>query len=609
MSTDDSSGGLREAFSELDSPRDRFLTRVVARALSGGWRISEDFLEHFPPRVLIRALQSETETRVTLLVETVGIHPKIAEMLSPEGAAEDLRLAIETGIADARKVISLVPLAKWIQRLNPAALWTFAVDGGWLEEGEKDARHRQRALDRVAFIVQGAIADELITFRDVTHALGDGKIARLLSPDQLRVAFAHALECAHQDRIPEEETLLGAASDVTDLLARAPLRDVWEHLIVEKIAKPHGLAESTESFGDAEAPTGRTGPVPVSGSDTTDHTVPDARLFDGRPSSVVPSSRQRSVPPPPGAAKRRTSAPPLPDGSVRKPSVPPPPALPRLTGPAPESNAPAPPSPRATRPRSAPLGRPSTSTRPPHPGKRASSRPAASRAPMAGAKTKTPRTEPPPLPPTPAKRMFDAPDSLRTPMTSLTEDAELEVSDSEIEVETLTRNMATPATNPPSAPGHDPFPLSGTMRRADRVAPQHSEADRRQSISAELRAIDRLPPNSDYLSLTILRAIARMYEELPNSKGKAGRSQCVHDAFENESHLRAGLLALLELLNSDLARDNPGLHNLGNSSLVELFLEQERALWQQARQSNPPEKRPGRRAVHVPPRRPPRPLH
>jgi hypothetical protein len=106
------------------------------------------------------------------------------------------------------------------------------------------------------------------------------------------------------------------------------------------------------------------------------------------------------------------------------------------------------------------------------------------------------------------------------------------------------------------------------------------EPVRRSAIEERLRKLDRLPPNHRYLSVAILKSIALMYDEIRKHRGRAARAQCVRACFSNEAHLRAGILALLELLDptsSGLLLEAP------SEELIDALLMQERAIWQRAR--------------------------
>jgi hypothetical protein len=109
---------------------------------------------------------------------------------------------------------------------------------------------------------------------------------------------------------------------------------------------------------------------------------------------------------------------------------------------------------------------------------------------------------------------------------------------------------------------------------------QAKEPVRRSAIEERLRKLDRLPPNHRYLSVAILKSIAVMYDEIRKHRGRVARAQCVRACFANDAHLRAGILALLELLDptsSGLLLDSP------SEELIDALLMQERAIWQRAR--------------------------
>jgi hypothetical protein len=129
------------------------------------------------------------------------------------------------------------------------------------------------------------------------------------------------------------------------------------------------------------------------------------------------------------------------------------------------------------------------------------------------------------------------------------------------------------------------------------------EPVRRSAIEDKLRQLDRLPPNHRYLSVAILKSIVLMYEEIKKHRGRAARAHCVRSCFANEAHLRAGLLALLELLDPS---SSSLLVESASEELIDALLMQERAIWQRARARRTPpnvlNNAPSRRGPGVPPR-------
>lgn len=250
------------------------------------------------------------------------------------------------------------------------------------------------------------------------------------------------------------------------------------------------------------------------------------------------------LPAPNGAATR--SAPP-PPSSAAKGSLPPPPA-------APKSALPAPPRPPSLTARSA-----TASPLPPV------------RAPLGSAgEDDEPRSRRGGVP-RPAPRP-------RAPLVS-----EVELSEDDLEVERT-----------------DPGALAAVAAASD--------GGRRRAVVDRLTGLGRLPPNHEYLSLAILRAIAKMYEELPSHRGKSGRAQCIRGCFDNDAHLRTGMLALLELLDPDTGHAHG---DADGTTLVDALLMAEKSIWQRAkgRRSIPPPPEdmtlPARRAIHVKAHAPP----
>ncbi len=657
MSQADNIGILDAALVELELPKERFLARVLSRAISGSWRVSDDFLDYFSAAEIVAALRNDADVRVPLLVETVGLHAKIAEMKSVAAAGEDLQLAVEAGIADARSILALFPLALRVRRLDQGRLWRFAVDGDWLERADSgSAEQRQRAADRVTYVVEAAVAEDLLSSGDLLAALEPTEVADLLSPPELRRAFAHALDAARHSKPVNEGDLLGDVG-VAAIVERASLRDLWVRLVVERVAEPLGLAEEGDTVANApravaSRPRRRfdTEPLDLQPEERTSTTVAqeprtlprhEPPADDGPPLRVSgrvdePSELRHASTPPPAAkvastaavAERPSSSPPGPAMDPPRPSATPPSSLAsaRRSVPAAASSPPASPLPVPSRPPATsaapppgaaqalpPLPLPSPST-PPH---AAVARPSAPvPASVVPAVTPPVRLAPPPPvvpssppfalppPPVPAARSGLVP--------KREEETTLEVSDSEIDVswdnDTTVRTQRAPDSVPPD---HRAFPLRAT--RSGPPGPisgqrgQH-EADRRRDVADRLAAIGRLPPNNDYLSLTILRSIAAMYDEMKTRRGNKARAQAIRDAFENQAHLRAGMLALLDLLNPRLADENPALLAADNNALIAAVLQQERMIWERSKRGESTGL-PSRRSMHVPPARPPRSMH
>ena len=225
---------------KLRDPRERFLARVLEACFERRWRTAEDFLQAFPPGALMDALESETEVRVRLLVEA-GIPSKIAARLSPAAAREDLEIAVEENLTTAAAILDLVPVDVRVQRLDGDALWRFAVEGEWLHRSGQSDQARRAAADRVSIVIEAALAEELITTRDLLNAISADELAASLSEAQLRTVFVFALQSAQQ-ATPVDEAELLALLDVQKLIMNMPIEQTWNKVVIERIALPYGLS-------------------------------------------------------------------------------------------------------------------------------------------------------------------------------------------------------------------------------------------------------------------------------------------------------------------------------------------------------------------------------
>jgi hypothetical protein len=91
-----------------------------------------------------------------------------------------------------------------------------------------------------------------------------------------------------------------------------------------------------------------------------------------------------------------------------------------------------------------------------------------------------------------------------------------------------------------------------------------------------LRAIDRLPPSYETLSVPILRSIESMYADLTTTGDDDEREEVIRDSFPNESHLRTAMLALIELLDSSINVNEPLIRDADVDALIKIVLFEER---------------------------------
>ncbi|MFO7177281.1 MAG: hypothetical protein DIU78_001160 [Pseudomonadota bacterium] len=257
-----SSEGSSSAFkSSLKSGTERFLSRVVVHALEDGWKTPEDFLRHFGPLDLMRALEAAPELRKNILVIAAGVHEKIARKKSTESAAEDLQIALEEDLTTPADLLSLFQADDRVRYLEADRLWSFAFEGDF---HKANGTERDRAVERMAFLIETAMEEELLTTQDIGDGVGFSTIAERLPVRELQRVLEHALDLGRQGASLTEATLMDVVP-LRSLLGYLPLDLVWEKVIVHRVAEPARFTSS----GGRRPPPARPAPAPGSGSDSS----------------------------------------------------------------------------------------------------------------------------------------------------------------------------------------------------------------------------------------------------------------------------------------------------------------------------------------------------
>lgn len=222
--------------SELSSPSERWLARVMVHTLQEGFRTAEDFVEFFSPAEIMESLDSDPDLRAKILVEAAGVHERIARKKSTNSAAEDLRIALEEGICNASTVLDLFPPDARIAHLEHGRLWTFLTeDEFWTSVSDAD-----QAIKRVQFMLDTALDEELITLQELADGITFEEIAKRLPREDLESLVVEALKLGRKRSVFDEASLVDAVP-LSALLGHLALETVWDTVIVEKIAKPADL--------------------------------------------------------------------------------------------------------------------------------------------------------------------------------------------------------------------------------------------------------------------------------------------------------------------------------------------------------------------------------
>lgn len=284
-----------ELQSQLAPGLPRFLAHVVEHALQMGLRKPEDFLRHFSPRSIMRALSAEPERRGRILEATTGLRSRIASKKSPESSAEDLQIALDEGITTASAVVALLTPDDRVRFLDAQMLWAFVMEpgygGGAAEHGDRIPEIREHT----SFIIERALFEGLIGHRDVVSAISVPTLVDRLPRSELATVFERVLE-EGRDGMAFTDELLFQMVPMPVIVTHVPLVTLWSWVITTKIAVPLGLmvdpaeapVEDEALFDEREAH-----PDAGDASGSTDETV----IIDGE-GLVAPEagSTLRSVP-------------------------------------------------------------------------------------------------------------------------------------------------------------------------------------------------------------------------------------------------------------------------------------------------------------------------
>lgn len=237
--------------SELKTGRERFLAHVIEHALQIGRRSAEDFVRHFPPKVIMEGLKDRPSLRAKILVPTVGTKHKVALKKSWQSAAEDLAISLSERETEAAMVVELFEADDRVTYLDSTELWQFITEGNFWDNDTK-GKQAKIAQQHVAFMLTQALEDNLITHEDVVEGISVSELALRLSKEALGKIIEEALTRGKGGSAFTEMNLLSAMPPEA-LVEFVPLSHIWETVIQKRIAERHGYV--SESAGDSAQPT------------------------------------------------------------------------------------------------------------------------------------------------------------------------------------------------------------------------------------------------------------------------------------------------------------------------------------------------------------------
>jgi hypothetical protein len=244
--------------SSLGDGRQRFLAQVVAHGLISGRRSAKDFIRHFPPKAIMLALESQPRLRANIVVPTIGLHEKVALKKPAAALGEDLQIALDEKVVDEDAIVRLFDADDRVRFLDDKKLWAFVVEGDFWRATSDQAGEPAIATQEVAYIVDCARANGLVTDHDVVEGLTLDRILDALPKDEIAKVARAAISGGRHGRPFDDEKLLGVLP-ISALLDHVPPAQMWESVVVPRIAVVHGFAAQGFVAGAAAAPP----PLPV----------------------------------------------------------------------------------------------------------------------------------------------------------------------------------------------------------------------------------------------------------------------------------------------------------------------------------------------------------
>jgi hypothetical protein len=243
--------------SNLPTGRERFLADVVQFAFTDGWRSPDDFLRHFGPRTLINGLANDEPLKVRVLTSTTRVNERLAARKTNASAAEDLALALDSGLTNAEQLLALIPPDDRVRNLDASKLWAFLTEIEFWKGQADDPRERERYVQRVTFILESALHEGVLRLQDIADGIGFKRIANSLPRAELQRVVEHALSRAREGQRLTEEQLLEAVP-LRSLMAHIPLEHTWSEVVLARLARPLQFVAALPE----EAPRSRRMPPP-----------------------------------------------------------------------------------------------------------------------------------------------------------------------------------------------------------------------------------------------------------------------------------------------------------------------------------------------------------
>jgi hypothetical protein len=243
------SSGTDGFVSGLGKGREAFHSEVTEYCLRVGERTAEDFLRLFPCSKMMIALSSRPMERARIISELTGVHERVANKLSPENAGETLQIALDEGVTTPKDIVRLFQPDDRQRYLSRHELWAFDIEGQPWKASPSDTNAHTRAEKYIAYIIERAIENLLISHADIVSALVVVKLAGWLPSELLGQIIETSLKKA--DKFTEEDLL--SAAPPSSLVTHVPLDYLWDKVVVPLIAEQHDYAPKPGDIKQSDA--------------------------------------------------------------------------------------------------------------------------------------------------------------------------------------------------------------------------------------------------------------------------------------------------------------------------------------------------------------------
>lgn len=247
-----SENGAAKFISDLGKGREAFHAEVTEFALRSGERTPEDFLRHFSCRAIMKSLDARPTERARIVSQSTGVHEKVAHKMSSDASGESLQIALDEGVTTSAAIVGLFQPDDKQRYLDRHALWAFDIEGQpWKATSANKTAH-DRAKAYLAYILERALENLLISHEEVVRAITVSKLAQSLPKEKLGLIIEASLKTS--DKFTEEDLL--AAIPPQSLVEYVPLDYLWEKVIVPLVAEAHDYAPKPVTLTAAKSPNG-----------------------------------------------------------------------------------------------------------------------------------------------------------------------------------------------------------------------------------------------------------------------------------------------------------------------------------------------------------------